>query len=433
MQPTYWYKSAAFLAAGCIVVMVSKVVLKKKIRRKPIPVQGHTRIELSKSEQLYAFMLPPVSFITIFDGELPISYLEAKTKEIIKQNPWLRSRLFYDNDSKIVAVYKEKWNTEEDVYFQLKSSPDLKYQGDYKSTVANVEKYLCAKGQRLVDHDERLFKVTLIEVEPEKKYALLISLSRVLGDAFTCYELYSMLDKSVDPFGMDPTRPIGFDDLSSQLAPLFTEILRHPLLVISVVKSLIFGRRPLATVYELSVTKVNAFKSMLNTNDTDYISSNDIIMAWFAHSCRSDYVQMAYNLRMKFAGYSEQMAGNACVPLMYNKHNYSTPRDVRETVRNFRPKTLARVTCAEIWKFNMAAVTNVSTFYRELDLDPSVSVVAHLPVTVVGDDSFMRDKLTIFRFNKDRVGLLFFTRSLTEAFLDSDVENEDGILSTKLV
>jgi hypothetical protein len=69
-----------------------------------------------------------------------------------------------------------------------------------------AKKYSVKKGYEMHNKDEDLFKVTIIHLEQDKYYALVVSLSHVVGDGHSFYRIYAMLSKPNQVCALNPIR-----------------------------------------------------------------------------------------------------------------------------------------------------------------------------------------------------------------------------------
>mmetsp|Transcript_14261 Transcript_14261/g.21339 ORF Transcript_14261/g.21339 Transcript_14261/m.21339 type:complete len:158 (-) Transcript_14261:883-1356(-) len=126
--------------------------------------------------------LASISTATVYTGTAPDEFIRTRLNDIIQLNPWIEGRLV-KYKGKIVLKYSS---------CPVMSTYDIITQEDLPSIHTNdnldwLIHYEVKKGSELVNKDEPIFKLTLVHMEAEK-FAIVMSLSHVVGDGDTFYQ-----------------------------------------------------------------------------------------------------------------------------------------------------------------------------------------------------------------------------------------------------
>ena len=154
-------------------------------------------IRFNQNELGALFMVPSVSSITFYAGKPPIALLQQRIKQIINANPWLASRLVTVPGVGAVALYPRGLHLSPSdgafEYFNTTSDCSLHSSLPYTVISRKAIVHVIRTGNDCLDHDETLFKVTLVHTSlPDADYctyALIVSLSHILGDGHTFYKV----------------------------------------------------------------------------------------------------------------------------------------------------------------------------------------------------------------------------------------------------
>lgn len=443
------------LTASTLVLAITLQQSFKNVNKSIFLKKGKsTMIKLLQGEREGLIHICSINTITFFDGSISIVSLREKVKEIVTLNPWLRSRLVNSAEfGETAALYPTEYNPDLDTndFFYFLVDTVLTKDMDYSTMSNYLSKVMVKKGTECIGKNEPLFKVSLIEMKNSKEYALVVSLSHVLGDGHTFYRLYEMLDINKPAVALNPIRHHNFmDNLRSSNGKKLIDWMNSPLLVAGLLCTVIFGAIPKAAAYNLNNKTVENIKSNYHRKNSNadeslseygavpFISTNDIITSWFFKQCNSKYGMMAINFRNRLVkkccirftliynmlyvhrleGYTDDDAGNYENIILYNSDDYSCPNYIRQSISTFRSKSNAVPSIYESLTFNISVVTNWSSFYRDITLSEdketaplSVQQSLHMPLMNLSDIIF-RDLCIIFNTKKDQLAVMCFCRNI---------------------
>ena len=116
-----------------------------------------------------------------------------------------------------------------------------------------------------------------------------------------------------------------------------------------------------------------------SVNKDSFVSTNDVMVSWWASCARFDYCIMAVNYRERLSRLSSDHAGNYSSATVLYPEDYKTPAGVRRVVSNLLTDSEVPPTIQQTMKYNCGLATNWSTFYSEVEFE-HCTLLRHLPV-----------------------------------------------------
>lgn len=323
---------------------------------------GYKTIRLLEDERGGMMFAPSTNSITFFSGSLAEESLRLRIGEIIQSNPWLEARLVKsDVFDEVVAQYPTELTNVRNTCFQSKYKSDLSKSMPYHQLVAEVSEALVPIGVTCTGKDIPLWRVTLYTIN-DCEYAIVVSLSHVLGDGHTFYALYSMLSKD------QPITALTCERFSS-FGECLVECVGQPLQdwiysswFSAGINNTLQRESPSVCGYTVNKHEIQRLKDQVRKG---FVSTNDIIVSWFCRLCQSAYGLMVVNFRQRIEGLTDAHTGNYHKILVYAPEQYSSPEGVRQTLPSFN-KGGRLPSQEETLEFNLAMITNWSAFYRDI-------------------------------------------------------------------
>jgi len=353
--------------------------------------------------------LPPVTTVTLYEGAIPVEFLRQRLAMMLKQNPWLTSRIVKKStEDRVVALaYTQSFEPEStiDQHFTVYAPGDVSFalSMPYEALVNALLPVQCARSKPATDEDVPLFKVAAIPIKAEETdtdssaplqqamtlpgFALVVSMNHTLGDGHTYYKLYDMLSGDADVEALNPVRVAGFEESKAAVVgekenALFTSAGVALGIMGDYLGTKIFRRRPqnicIHYVDSDSVTQQKA--QAKQESQVPFVSSNDVISSWFFQEMKSDMNIMLANFRSRkpaILNLNEQHVGNYEANVPYFQGDVETPTLIRQSIRcvdgGFRARR-AGSPATEIPKLftlvrnKSALITNWATFYRDVVL-----------------------------------------------------------------
>lgn len=275
--------------------------------------------------------------------------MKTRLNEIVKANPWLNGRLVKDKNIGDGLYLKYAATAPNDNSHLLnpvgsKQKKLLKVDStmsyfDICSAVTGT----CAEvqaGSACVGKEENLVSVTVIadRSSPDDSFALIFSLSHVIGDGWTYYRLLSMLSVTESVAAMNCTRKhkIAKDAATAIGAKEYAWQTGTPV-IFNVVGSMIFGKKALIKCYQLDLDQIKERKAHASNNmGVNFVSTNDIVVSQWGRLTKSRILLMPLNFRSKLPGYVADDAGNYEGSLVFQPDTCETPMDIRATLESVK-------------------------------------------------------------------------------------------------
>ena len=407
-----------------------------KAAKQPNPT--HTVVYLLPDEKGRHLQTPSISTITFFDGRLPVKQLRQRLFQTIKANPFLRSRLvhFEPDDmprnssgdkpaAGVCAVYPNEIDEEVDDLDCLKlvKNYNLRDNMNYEELIAQMDSYHAPLGVNCIDRDLPLFRVTLIETEQEKRFAMVVSLSHTIADGFTFYKVYAMLNPAAPLEHIEIRRDFTFvDDMNNNLR-FGKGPIQAPCALFGLMCNNHLRGRMKAKIYHVNNEQIESIKKAYkDTNPLGtvpaFLSTNDILTSWFFRFTNTDIGFIMANFRNRIARLTNAMGGNYQGRIMYTKCDMQSPALIRRSLENFRSVSNATPSPLTIAQLNVTLVTNWATFYSEVCFD-HCQQVNHFPIIQV-NGSGLRNCMVIYQASADKTGVILWTRGLTQEAFDAE-------------
>ena len=393
-----------------------------------------------------------IATITFYKGVVDFKAtseaLRAQLALVVEANPWLAGRLVkspaktwclrhpikpspVDIDLLFVATAGE-----DKAAFKLK--PSTSYMKICTDMYAS-KKVIVGNGGATFGKDKPLTLLTLSESEPGT-FALIFSISHVIADGRTYYEIFQMLQPGASVRELSPTRVMEFSEAMKDMCG------RKPLAWIEggsamcMYMPMLMGCTKKAKCYafHLDAEKIAAIKAEAAAaeaapdSEVPYVSTNDIITSGFFTECGSRVGMMGMDMRGRLPGIKEELAGNYVTALVIDPSKFGTPGKLRKMLSSQPYETTGgplpscmRVCCG-MEKGNIAMVTNWSSFAGSLINLEGCEHDIHLPVQNPANCIF--DLMIPFMSGTDgKKGVIIWTISTDEAGLRASLPVGDSI------
>lgn len=191
----------------------------------PSPGPNECRLDLLALESgLVMRLLQAITTVTFFSGDVAAAetYLRCRTRDIIALNPWLLGRLVRGwSGGRLQLIYPEKLVEDSHTQFlQTHDEPGLTHSLPYEQYWPRLSRYCVREGYKCVGQPAAsapLFRITLLRTGHASSFALVVSLSHVIGGGQDFYSLYRMLSSDAQPHALHVERDHGFDDRAARV------------------------------------------------------------------------------------------------------------------------------------------------------------------------------------------------------------------------
>ena len=267
--------------------------------------------------------------------------------------------------------------------------------------------------------DEPLTALTIVpdSARPADTFAIIFSVSHVIIDGFTYYQLLSMLSAGGTMNSLSMTRK---HEISTQSAAAIglAEIgfSYSKALICNVVCSMMFGSKSFIEAFYVDDERVKAAKAN-PAPGVDFVSTNDVITSAFANVTDARVLMMPLNFRNRLAGFTDTDAGNYEGALVFGPDDYAEPAQIRRTlltgppqfVRGAGDHTRPLPGCCESMRCKISMVTNwCFPCFSEIMI-PGCEQMLHTPYCDANMVPF--DVAVVYRPKRGKLAVACFVRS----------------------
>jgi hypothetical protein len=393
-----------------------------------------------------------VSTVTFFKGIVPTEDLKRRITEIVKANPWLACRLEKqvdpsDKKKKAAIVFDTQPKPEAILADHYKEYSVADIQGDNKNKLSAIDigqtyEAICkaaGKSNTIVKtrlgKNEPQFRVTAVPSADGKRFALLVSISHVIADGYTYYEILNLLSLNTQMKVLNPVRKSGFTkSLETALGKKEANFPGTAGYMFNAMGNMMFGSKPKVRAHFIDRDKVAAAKAKEAGQSVPFVSTNDVVTSVFGKLTKTNVLEMAIDMRNRLPDYTKTDAGNYEFALYYRPEDYATPSLIRQSITGKDGKfgrccTGSKTKLPGFWgasRKRIAVITNWSTNHTgECALGDGCTQELHLPI-------FTQMPLEIgiiFKPTPDTLGLMTMARHIKKGAF----QQEGGSVFGKLV
>ena len=430
-------------------------------------------LALLPQEKTRHLKTPSISTVTFYEGKFPIDQLRNRLREIVTANPYLLGKLVRVTPADVKAstpehnlcegvtlIYpRECKNICESDYFRVVTDVDIQASTPYEDLVRRVKPFNVPLGKNAIDRDVPLYQVTLFEIEKDKRYCMMVSLCHTIADGFTFYKLYAMLSTAsgTTVTALDATRVLRFAEDTKDNLNFGTALHELPFVLWGSLRNRLLHPRMTTRVYYINQQEVEREKkeflsqstaTAYSTNNTTataatFISTNDILTAWFYRFTEVALAFMIANFRGRKPYLSEKIAGNYQGRILFANKEMYKPATIRGSLETFKCPTGQTYSLKQIAQLDLALVTNWASFYSDVQFGQDLKIpnhlqeseqasqygtgegagecrqVLHLPVIDVSD-VVLRHCLVVFQARSDLTGVILWTRGIPQQRFDRE-------------
>ena len=254
-----------------------------------------------------------ISTLTFYDGNASSieTFLKERVYDITELNPWLLGsirkdfgssdlNLIYPNDNTIANEFKLRRT------FFVTEDSKLNECADYDDIAMRIKNLNILINENVVNKkNESLFRVALITISPTK-FAILFSFHHILGDTYTLYQLFGMLNERSTPRALiiDRLHDLNFNYMKNELNA--TRELGNWIktsLILKLEMKHLLCKDYIGTIHAIDLNAIEEvkieYKKQTDSPD-DYISTNDILTSWYFNTFKIDVGVVPVNCRDRF-------------------------------------------------------------------------------------------------------------------------------------
>ncbi|WP_320006610.1 hypothetical protein [Maridesulfovibrio sp.] len=375
-------------------------------------------IPLQDTEIAHNMYDAPVTIATIFKGKPPLGFLEERVRQILSANPWLASRLV-DNEQtgKPSLIHAE--NPPLYPFYEQVEIADICATGTTVDAILaetyamplskSMSQIYTKHGFNSLNSDEPLYKIRLC-TGSDDRFMLVVSMSHVLGDGFTIYRIYQMLERSEPVVALIPQRIKNFQNILNTTGGLpgsmWIPKAGTPSTPNKKLDWLLESRAIWCTkktreaigmkhgeeedipeqefqtsggLFRVNRDWVAEQKRNFKGNETiPWISTNDVISSWFLTRSNTSMGSIAINSRDRSPEVGMLHAGNYQVGFLLYPDEYESPAAIRASVGSFSSFTKPESKAGA--GNSLALISSWTQSYIDLDFGPECSQLIHLPL-----------------------------------------------------
>ena len=394
---------------------------------------GQQEVELLKDEVGGLMWETGITTITFYTGDFSAaaSALRAQFDLVVASNPWLVGRLAKGKAgirllhpaepgaAHIEPLFRATSAAETDAF---KLSADAPYTTlckemyAYKNKSDAKDRVVVGSGKATVGNDQPLTLLRLCE-SAAGEFALIFSLSHVIADGRTYYEVFQMLQPGAAVRALSSTRVTSFSeemrDICGRKELEWAD--SGTVMCMSMCAMMpCCHKPPRCFAWNLDEAKLSAAKEEgAKESGVEYVSTNDILTSAFFTECGSRIGMMGMDLRGRMDGIEADMAGNYVTALTMDSDTFGTPGSVRKMLSSTPYQTTGQALpscgswCCGKDPNRMAMVTNWASFAGNLVQLEGCEMVIHLPVQNPAYCVF--DLMIPFRSAADKSGVICWT------------------------
>lgn len=342
-----------------------------------------------------------MSSLTWFKGDTTAAtlLLKERAQTLLEANPWLAGRV-RKHEGKHALIYTETPQNANE-YFHV--VPNLISRDVPLSQLGiDLKDYLLKTGAT-----EPLWRVAIYPCakNPTNQFAVVVTLSHVIGDGHTFYKLQNMLFGSTEMESLVVER--NFETKQQQIKAMGgaaeQRILSSGGFLVNVIAGVLQAAvqkskyKASSRIYLLDPEGMaKAKQEALKDTNTKFVSSNDVLTSWFFQNCNCVHGFMALNFRGRLENHTDRQAGNYENVVFYRRPDSAHPALLRQSISGqvYRRQITSDIPMPGFWEMargaNIAICTNWASFALPCKLEgceeeiqiPLYNVSALLPSTM---------------------------------------------------
>jgi len=388
--------------------------------------RGVTELTLMQEESSNFFIenCQPIATVTHFRGKPPTHAIKARVASIIRANPWLAGSVSWNAErTRVLLRYEESAEGVDIERFFMEMPPGTPqiYSGMPPEELCISLEGCPAVVMKSKDclastssSSASLFKVAVVpdSKSPSEGFALVVSMSHLLGDGYSYYKLFNMLSDAGEVSALRPQRK---EEHVRELETVIGGVPKvgGPSIEKRIAFSLNFVRTALLTrmtigMYHVDEASMKEAKSRAHSEGVDFLSSNDILATAFVRMVGADVLLVPADMRGRLPCLEQKDAGNYSSILSFAGEKASKASGIRQSLaRNLASYTRGDdLGVFRILTSRIVAVTNWSSFARCLVLD-ACEHRFHQPVFDIKNLPFQGG--IIFRSNPGKLSMMLVT------------------------
>ena len=333
--------------------------------------------KLLDSEVEYSIHEGLISTISIFQGSAPIEKIKQRILTILQLNPWIGARLIHNGNEQLAFKTPESI----DSLFPYFEIFDIETLISSERNISNlisiiekgtnqevIDKLYVYPTHECIDRDTPLIKFSLVEDIPNNEFAIILSMSHVVGDGESYYNLLNMLsfEQEVNKLNFERNHKFSRMPLNNQ-----EEVIE---------------KNKQTFIKTINLDLVKRIKKEVNTSlENSWVSTHDIISSIFFNSVNNYLSLYVINARPHLEYLKKIDVGNYTSFLVFISGKDLESQDVRRALERYKSDPENHETCVNFidqpkGEKTLAILTSWVQNYKQLNLGQDVSYISHQPL-----------------------------------------------------
>lgn len=260
-------------------------------------------------------------------------------------------------------------------------SEDTEYGAFVKMVASSGAKI--PSGSKLLNKPLPVCKLTLCPktASADGGFALIFSISHVVCNGGTYYQLLNMLSADGTVVAMNPTRDEALQDkVYEYMGRKEYAFMSGAANMCNALRKVFFGKNPKAYCFLVDDAKLSEAKAAAKARPDapDRISANDVLTSAYGKVCQSKLLIMACDFKGRIEGTSATDAAQYHAALLLDADGYDSPATIRKALSG--PPPLSRAALPTFWKAQGSKLGLITSWAALKSLTiPSCELSMHTP------------------------------------------------------
>jgi hypothetical protein len=345
--------------------------------------------------------------------EASIANIKERFQQIVISNPWLKGSCSKGKKGQVYLNFDNSDTDSSPLIHSGQAPSSLNEYSNYTDVLNSCEAYIVEKAFKLYKKKDRLSKLVILHLD-ENRLLLMFSLSHLIGDGFTFYEIFNMLSNNNEVVSLNVIRKSEIDRVSDIIPKENSNFLFNPRMIFWAIGRAFSRKRMLIKSFELNESYIENMKQKAKDKGiVDFISTNDILSSCYAQLCDSNALIMAINFRDRIPSISKMDAGNYEDLLVINKENTRNSEILRSLINDLanQARKINLPKGSAMAKSNPVLITNWAGFSQTLEVKHAKELI-HMPLYTSREITF--DSCIVYKPKSGVVSALLFMKDLDE-------------------
>jgi len=297
---------------------------------------------------------------------------------------------------------------------------DTPYDKIYK-TLSKDKNISIPSSFRLINKDKTLTRLSICSTG-NNTYALIFSLTHIIADGSTYYQIFNMLCKSAKVVALNVHRKHSYS-MKEAIGKADNNFIFSKSYMCNLIFSTIFSAKAKYFAYYIDAEAIKQSKAKLNNNaNVSYLSTNDILTSEFMRAIKARLCMMVINFRNRFPDITSNDAGNYEGVMFYDAGIYQSPANIRQSISSlplYKTRTKALPGAWQRLRMKSGQINNWASFSGGFNLD-NCKPLLHLPMMPT---SVPFDCAVIFNPVPNKTAILVMSKNFTKNEFINNPEN----------